>query len=119
MTISSLLQSIPDDGIQILNGVLHSHLAGRKMRLRHIRNGQELPVILQDNNYDFNFQASRQPLKGRGKILPGDEMILECDYQTSGRQGPTFGGLSTREEMCLGFILYYPRYFSLLNFLAR
>ena len=23
--------------------------------------------------------------------------------------GPTFGGLSTREEMCLGFILYYPR----------
>ena len=89
------------------------------MRLRHIRNGQELPVILQDNNYDFNFQASRQPLKGRGKILPGDEMILECDYQTSGRQGPTFGGLSTREEMCLGFILYYPRYFLLLNFLAR
>merc|ERR550532_42389 len=101
--------SIPEDGIQILNGVLHSHLAGRKMRLRHIRNGKELPVILQDNNYDFNFQASRQPPKGRGKILPGDEMILECDYETTGRQGPTFGGLSTREEMCLGFILYYPR----------
>ena len=40
-------QSIPEDGIQILNGVLHSHLAGRKMRLRHIRNGKELPVILQ------------------------------------------------------------------------
>ena len=79
------------------------------MRLRHIRQGRELPVILQDNNYDFNFQASRQPPKGRGHILPGDELVLECDYQTKGRQGPTFGGLSTREEMCLGFILYYPR----------
>ena len=43
------------------------------------------PVL--DNNYDFNFQASRQPPKGRGKILPGDEMILECDYETTGRQG--------------------------------
>ena len=43
------------------------------------------PVL--DNNYDFNFQASRQPPKGRGKILPGDEMILECEYETAGRQG--------------------------------
>ena len=79
------------------------------MRLRHIRKGQELPVILEDNNYDFNFQASRAPKKGRGKVLPGDELILECDYGTSTRKTPTFGGLSTREEMCLGFILYYPR----------
>lgn len=101
--------SLPEDGIQILNGVLHSHLAGRKMRLRHIRNGVELPTILQDNHYDFNFQASRIPLENRGKVLPGDELILECDYSTKSRQSPTFGGLSTREEMCLGFILYYPR----------
>ena len=78
------MQSIPDDGIQILNGVLHSHLAGRKMRLRHVRNGQELPVILQDNNYDFNFQASRQVPEGRGHVLPGDELILECEYSTTG-----------------------------------
>ena len=62
--ISLFLQSLPDGGIQILNGVLHSHLAGRKMRLRHVRNGQELPVILEDKNYDFNFQASRVPPKG-------------------------------------------------------
>ena len=103
------LQSIPEEGIQILSGVLHSHLSGRQIRLRHIRQGQELPIILEDNNYDFNFQASRQPLEGRGKVLPGDELILECEYSTKSRDKPTFGGLSTREEMCLGFILYYPR----------
>ena len=51
----------------------------------------------------------RLPPKGRGKILPGDELILECTYSTEKRQSATFGGLSTREEMCLGFILYYPR----------
>ena len=65
--------------------------------------------MLEDNNYDFNFQASRVPQPGRGKVLPGDELILECEYSTKSRQTPTFGGLSTREEMCLGFILYYPR----------
>ena len=36
-------------------------------------------------------------------------MLLECEYDTRERPGPTFGGLSTREEMCLAFVLYYPR----------
>ena len=101
-------QGIPESGIRIISGVLHSHLAGRKMRLRHIRNGIELPVILEDNHYDFNFQASRVP-RSETVVYPGDHLLLECDYETSTRDIPTFGGLSTRDEMCLVFILYYPR----------
>ena len=101
-------EGIPETGIRIISGVLHSHLAGRKMRLRHIRNGIELPVILEDNHYDFNFQASRVP-KTETVVYPGDHLLLECGYETSTRDSPTFGGLSTRDEMCLVFILYYPR----------
>merc|ERR1719509_707624 len=78
------------------------------MRLRHIRNGIELPVILEDNHYDFNFQASRVP-RTETMVYPGDDLLLECDYETSSRDKPTFGGLSTRDEMCLVFVLYYPR----------
>ena len=95
-------------GIKIISGVLHSHLAGRRMRLRHIRRGIELPMILEDGHYDFNFQASRVPA-AETIVLPGDQLITECDYDTSGRTEPTFGGLSTRDEMCLVFVLYYPR----------
>lgn len=51
-------KGLESGGIRILNGVLHSHLSGRKMRLRHIRDGKELPTILQDNHYDFNFQVN-------------------------------------------------------------
>ena len=101
-------QGLPESGINIISGVLHSHLAGRKMRLRHVRDGVELPLILEDNNYDFNFQASRVPRK-ETVVYPGDHLMLECDYETSSRDGPTFGGLSTRDEMCLAFVLYYPR----------
>ena len=46
--------------------------------------GHEQPVILEDNHYDFNFQASRQVPDGRGHVLPGDELILECEYSTTG-----------------------------------
>merc|ERR1711962_1482719 len=76
-------QGIPETGIRIISGVLHSHLAGRKMRLRHIRDGIELPVILADNHYDFNFQASRVP-KSDTIVYPGDHLILECDYEIYG-----------------------------------
>merc|ERR1719419_453381 len=94
-------EGLQPGGVRILSGVLHSHLAARRMRLRHLRAGKELPVILEDNNYDFNFQSSRQPREREVEVKPGDELLLECDYETSDRRKPTFGGLSTREEMCL------------------
>jgi len=62
-------QSLDGEGIFILNGVLHSHLAGREMRLRHLRGGRELPLILEDNNYDFNFQASYNRQDGMKRLL--------------------------------------------------
>ncbi len=102
-------EALPESGINILNGVLHAHLAAKKIRLRHIRDGKELPSILEDGHYDFNFQASRAPPSGERLVLPGDELLVECDYSTSHRRRITFGGLSTQEEMCLAFVIYYPR----------
>lgn len=88
--IASCFQGLTE-GVTILNGILHSHLAGRKMRLRHVRGGKELPTILEDNNYDFNYQASRRPAN-KTVVLPGDELLLECQYNTAKRTKPTFGG---------------------------
>ena len=63
------------------------------MRIRQFRNGKELPIVMEDNSYDFNFQSSRQPRsESGGHVLPGDELFVECDYDTSQRQQPTFGG---------------------------
>lgn len=41
-------------------------------------------------------------------ILPGDDLIVECIYDSTERAGPTLGGYSTKEEMCLAFLLYSP-----------
>nr|CAD7415206.1 unnamed protein product [Timema cristinae] len=98
----------PQTGIKVVSVLLHSHLAGRKMKLRHIRDKQELSLIAKDDNYDFNYQQSRT-LQTEVLVLPGDELITECAYQTLNRTDPTLGGYSTRQEMCLAFLLYYPR----------
>ncbi|XP_055310996.1 MOXD1 homolog 1 [Sitodiplosis mosellana] len=98
----------PETGIKIISATLHSHVAGRKMKLRHVRNGVELDRIIEDDTYDFNYQQVRQ-LENETTILPGDYLITDCAYETLNRKRPTFGGYSTKQEMCLSFITYYPK----------
>ncbi|XP_064213511.1 MOXD1 homolog 1 [Tribolium castaneum] len=100
--------TFPKEGIHVVSVMLHSHLAGRKLKLRHIRAGRELPPLAQDEHYDFNYQQSRA-LSQDVIILPGDGLVTECTYSTLNRNKPTLGGYSTKEEMCLAFVLHYPR----------
>ncbi|OWK06258.1 hypothetical protein Celaphus_00012329 [Cervus elaphus hippelaphus] len=72
------------------------------------KNGTQLHVICKDDAYDFNLQETRD-LPYRAVIKPGDELLIECRYQTLDRDSLTFGGPSTINEMCLIFFFYYPR----------
>ncbi|XP_077969383.1 DBH-like monooxygenase protein 1 homolog isoform X2 [Styela clava] len=96
------------DNVTAFSVILHSHLAGRKLRLRHIRNGVELPYLANDENYDFNYQESRY-LNPGVTIKNTDYLQMECDYSTRDRTMMTEGGLGTLQEMCEAFVLYYPR----------
>jgi len=98
----------PENGINIVSVVLHSHLAGRRLSLKHIRQGKELPRIVQDNRFDFDYQQS-YTLEKEVKVLPSDDLITECIYSTQNRKKPTLGGLTIDQEMCLAFVMYYPR----------
>lgn len=72
----------PETGIHIISATLHSHVAGRKMKLRHVRNGVEMDRIVEDDTYDFNYQQVRQ-LENETTILPGDYLITDCAYEVS------------------------------------
>ncbi|XP_011497249.1 PREDICTED: MOXD1 homolog 1 [Ceratosolen solmsi marchali] len=96
------------DGINIVSVVLHSHLAGRRLSLKHIRHNKELPPIIQDKHFNFDYQQSFT-LEQEAKIMPGDELVVECVYNTLDRNRPTFGGYAAYQEMCLAFIVHYPR----------
>ncbi|KAL0108119.1 hypothetical protein PUN28_015016 [Cardiocondyla obscurior] len=98
----------PEDGINVVSVVLHSHLAGRRLSLKHVRQGKELPRIVQDNHFDFDYQQSHT-LEKEVKVLPGDELIAECVYRTLDRTKPTLGGYAASQEMCLAFVVHYPR----------
>ncbi|KAK3781429.1 hypothetical protein RRG08_019055 [Elysia crispata] len=101
-------EALGDDEIHVFANVLHAHLLGSKLRTRHFRNGVELPPVQEDNNYDFDYQEARM-LDSERTIKKGDSLMVECEYDSSQRTQVTHGGLSSREEMCLSFLIYYPR----------
>jgi hypothetical protein len=70
----------PPNGINIISATLHSHVAGRKMKLRHIRDGVELDRVVEDDNYDYNYQQVRQ-LENETNVMPGDYLITDCAYE--------------------------------------
>jgi len=86
----------------------HSHLLGREMELKHIRNGKELKPIAVDKTYDFDYQEMRL-LSPEVKLKSGDSLRQECTYSSAARRTFTEGGTSTTEEMCLSFVGYYPK----------
>lgn len=47
--------------------------SGRRMRLRHYRDGKELPWLSSDDNYNFDYQQNR-PILEEIKIFPGDQL---------------------------------------------
>lgn len=102
---SQCSQALPEEGITVFAGLPHTHLLGVKVKLRHIRNGAELPTPFQDSHYDFNYQTMR---KFEFHMLPGDHLITECVYDSTGMESYTRGGLSVQDEMCMVFLHYYP-----------
>ncbi|XP_061602971.1 DBH-like monooxygenase protein 2 homolog [Cololabis saira] len=100
-----LVNPMPD--LQVFAVLLHTHLAGRKVRVGHFRKGKQIDFLGLEENYDFNIQQIVS-LGSVKTIQQGDEIIVECTYNTEDRAGTTKIGLSTTDEMCLAFLFYYP-----------
>ncbi|XP_030626621.1 DBH-like monooxygenase protein 2 homolog [Chanos chanos] len=107
---TSLIKEIlPESGhdLQVFAAFLHTHLAGRKVRVGHYRDGKQIDFLAYDENYDFEYQQVVN-LGTTKTIKQGDHVLVECTYNTQDRKAITWGGIETTDEMCLGFLYYYP-----------
>nr|XP_015802787.2 DBH-like monooxygenase protein 2 homolog [Nothobranchius furzeri] len=105
INFSQLVNKTPD--LQVFAVLLHTHLAGRKIRVGHFRNQQQIDFLGLNENYNFDLQqiVSLGSLK---TIKQSDDIVVECTYNTENRNQSTKMGLSSTDEMCLAFLLYYP-----------
>nr|XP_032818401.1 DBH-like monooxygenase protein 1 homolog [Petromyzon marinus] len=74
--------------IQVFATILHAHLLGAAMQVRHFRQGKQIGHLGRDMGYDFNYQEARY-LKELTAVLPGDELITECTYRSTSRSHTT------------------------------
>ncbi|NXJ39917.1 MOXD2 protein, partial [Ciconia maguari] len=56
------------------------------------RNGEQLGIICEGSKYDFRLQEIRD-MKEILIIKPGEEILVECNFQTLDRSGITFVSL--------------------------
>ena len=95
---------IPAEGVNIFANLLHAHLLGKAMSLKHIRDGVELETLDLNEHYDFNYQQMTI-IPGARKLLRGDKLIMSCHYDSSSQDAITYGGLATTDEV-LYCVLY-------------
>ncbi|CAL8068066.1 unnamed protein product [Orchesella dallaii] len=99
----------PTEGITVFASFLHTHSTGRGMRLQHFRGDVELPWIISDDNFNYNYQPGRV-LREERKVFPGDQLIQRCVHDTTGKNGSAvIGGYGFVQEMCLSFTYFYNR----------
>ncbi|CAG2116969.1 unnamed protein product, partial [Medioppia subpectinata] len=96
------------DGLKVFAIWPHAHLLATKLKIRHFRDGEELPWLEFDQNYDFNLQSFRV-LKPIRKIIFGDQLTVECEYGSGHKNRTTMGGYATTDEMCTAWLYYYPK----------
>lgn len=78
------------------------HKTGVRMMNEVIRDGEVIHKGAADF-FEFDQQGSFQVQQGPYQVEPGDSFRTTCYY----RDGNKFG-LSSQEEMCIAFLLYYP-----------
>ncbi|XP_071521635.1 dopamine beta-hydroxylase [Panulirus ornatus] len=99
---------LPKEGIYIFGSQLHTHLTGVRAWTKHLRGDEEQPELNRDDHYSTHFQEIRrlpQPIH----VLPGDALIMTCEYSTLSRSNVTVGGFAISDEMCVNYIHYYPK----------
>jgi hypothetical protein len=96
------------NGIKIAFMALHGHELLKKIRVEMMLNGVNDTTTFRSDSYDFNIQYFNS-LKNPIHLNPGDSLTTICEYDTTSKTNVTYGGESTNNEMCYGFMGYYPK----------
>ncbi len=95
--------------LNVIGTWLHAHNIGSVLWGEVIPgNGDPTFELGREDPYLFDNQTV-QPAPAGTVLMPGDEIRTHCVYDNSGNDNPVTGGPETENEMCINFVLYYPK----------
>ncbi|BFZ04322.1 hypothetical protein BsWGS_07362 [Bradybaena similaris] len=105
---SGCTKTLIKGSINITSAWNHMHTLGRDMMIEVLRNGVHLAYITYERMYSYDSPqmfTNRQPLE----LYPGDSIVTTCGFNTMSRDDDVSWGDGTYDEMCFGFMTYYPK----------
>ncbi|KAK3622612.1 hypothetical protein LTR56_022077 [Elasticomyces elasticus] len=96
----------PAEGITAVSVFHHMHFRGRNMRVQIVRNGTEIAPLSTIRDFDYGYQFSKA--LDNVQLLPGDQLITTCEFNTMNDTAPVPGGQPSSSEMCFAWVDYYP-----------
>ena len=92
--------------VHVFNGLAHMHKLGKALTVTRIRRGGgAAEVVLDAPAFDFQNQHN-YPIDI--DIAPGDTLETRCRWNNT-TDAPVRWGETTEQEMCFGFLAYYPK----------
>ncbi|CAH1788317.1 unnamed protein product, partial [Owenia fusiformis] len=93
--------------VYVLETLLHMHYLGKAASLEHFRDGKKLNNFGVDEVYDYDSPVTHK-FEPPVEFLPGDELFMSCEFDSTSKNTTTRFGDATSDEMCYGFVVYYP-----------
>jgi hypothetical protein len=102
-------QSLFEGPLNVIGTWLHAHNRGSVLWGEVLPSSGEAPFELgREEPYMFDYQTVQLAPEGT-VLMPGDEVRTHCVFDNSGNPNPVQGGPETANEMCVNFVLYYPK----------
>eukprot|EP00117_Sycon_ciliatum_P005020 scpid51565/ scgid9140/ Dopamine beta-hydroxylase; Dopamine beta-monooxygenase; Soluble dopamine beta-hydroxylase len=102
-------QNILLQPVTVAASTSHMHLIGKATKISHTVEATNVTTdILSQDVYDYDsptWTFHDPPVV----ITPGDSLSINCTYDASSRNFTTRYGDATNDEMCFGFLQYYPK----------
>lgn len=101
--------ALPVDGINVVGLHMQTHEMGKSIKVGLVRSdGIEQHPIGQDYSLNSDYLEYRA-LDNHVRILPNDDLIVECSYNSYEKTKLTLGGYDAQQEVCQATLIYYPR----------
>ncbi len=96
----------PAGKIHVFGASPHMHRLGTSLSITRVRKNAGDEKILDRPNFDFNGGGGGEPTSV--DLEQGDSIRTHCGWKNTSDAAVTYGE-NTSNEMCFGFMMYYPR----------
>eukprot|EP00117_Sycon_ciliatum_P020732 scpid46694/ scgid18381/ Dopamine beta-hydroxylase; Dopamine beta-monooxygenase; Soluble dopamine beta-hydroxylase len=94
--------------VKLINNFPHMHFLGKSMFVDLVKRDGQRTRIMDDKSYNYNSPVTFDYSPDYIDFEAGDKLAGSCTFTSMSRNDTTYWGYGSYDEMCFGFMRYYP-----------